>query len=222
MLILSETENYKISLYNQDSDIVFITFGLLHSNLTNKPFGLDFCLKQGWNVITVQQSEYDQYQNLSLEQFHDAVFPFIQNKKVFVYGCSLGGYCSIYYGGIINATIISASPRNSMHRIINHPRFKDKPYLHKEIIETPKTSNNVYIIYDPNIRIDFRFINELILPHYPQLKILPIINGTHLILETLLKLGLLKETITSIVEDDFFTVFQKVQIKNLDFILNAD
>lgn len=109
-----------------------------------------------------------------------------------------------------------------MHPLINHPRFKDKEYLHKEIIETPRTLNKVYIIYDPSINLDFKFINELILPHYPNSYILPVINGSHEILKTLLEIELLSEVVESIVNDNFFTVFQKVQVKNLSFILEQN
>lgn len=48
-MILSESKNFRITYYEQGSDIVFITFGFLKQNLNNKAFGLDFCLKMGCN-----------------------------------------------------------------------------------------------------------------------------------------------------------------------------
>ena len=132
-------DNVLIEGYIQNSDILFITFNGTRTTQKSRPFGLDFILQKGWSCICVYQDNDTQYQYLSEELLYRETFLFTRNKKVFTYGVSLGGYCAIYYGGILNATIIAGSPRNSAHPSICIERFKDLEFNQKDIKDTTKT-----------------------------------------------------------------------------------
>lgn len=201
--ILKESLDYKITYYNQDSEITFVTFNGVKTTRETPPFGLNYIIKNGWNLISVAQKQGTQYQGLSLENFYDCVSPIIVNKKTFCYGSSLGGYCALYFGGCINATIIAASPKNSAHPYINLPKFKDLTFTHKFLNDIPVTYNEVYIVYDPTINIDSKFISDCISLAYPSPNLLPIEHGTHMVLHTMLKSNVLKLYINSIVYNKY-------------------
>lgn len=200
---IAESDNYKITYFNQKSDITFITFNGTKTTKKTVPFGINFIIKNGWNLISVAQDNDTQYQELKLEAFRKIINPVIAQKDVYAYGVSLGGYCALYYGGSINATIIAASPRNSAHPSINLARFKNISFNHKSFSDIPVTKNKVYITYDPIINTDAKFISDVISPGYPFPEYLPIENGTHMILQSFLKANVLKFYIYSIVSDRY-------------------
>lgn len=197
--ILAECENYRLTHYNQDSDITFVTFNGTKTTKRTMPFGMNFIIKNGWNLISVAQDNDTQYQDLSLEVFYNAINPAIFQKTVYAYGVSLGGYCALYYGGSINATIIAASPKNSAHPSINLARFKNLNFNHKSFSEVPTTEKEVYITYDPLISADMNFISDIVSLAYQAPNYLPVENGTHMILQSFLKADVLKIYIYSIV-----------------------
>ena len=86
-----------------------------------------------------------------------------------MYETSLGGYSSLCFGGVINATIVAGSPMLPVHPIINHSHYKDIIYKHIPIKETIKTSKPVFIIYDPLENGDVNFIKNMFYLPIPQL-----------------------------------------------------
>ncbi len=201
--VLEEQEDYKITYYDRGSNITLVTFNGTKTTKTRKPFGLSIAMINNWNLISVAQDNDTQYQSLSLENFYEIVKPVILNKEVYSYGASLGGYCAIYYGGCIEATIIAASPKNSAHPSITASRFEDLTFNHKGFDKIPVTTKEVYIVYDSTIRSDVKFIDEQVALAYPQPNLLPIENGTHQVLQTLLGAGVLKLYVHSIVNKKY-------------------
>lgn len=201
--VLKEDQDYRITYYDRDSNITFITFNGTNTTKNKIPFGINFTIKNNWNLISVAQDNDTQYQSLSLEEFYEAVKPVIVNKDVYSYGSSLGGYCALYFGGCVDATIIAASPKNSAHHSINMARFKNLTFKHKCFSNIPTTSKEVYIVYDSTIRSDSKFINEYISLAYLSPKLLPIEHGTHMVLQTMLKAGVLKLYVNSIVDKNY-------------------
>ena len=209
--LLYEADNFKISEYNQDSDTTFITFNSAYTDKSSDPFAGSFVLSEGWNLISVRKHNKNPYQDLSLQTFEDIVKPRISQKRVFTYGTSLGGYSSIYFGGVINATIIASAPRLSLITSSNI-RYKNIDYKHVPIKNTIKTVNPVYIIYDPLVNWDVEFIKKHILSAYPSAKFLPVKRGTHLVVETLISKGLLKEVIRDLVDCNNFNAINRITI----------
>ena len=122
-----EANKFRIVFYNNNSDVVFITFNGMTGSLESAPFGKNYLLKKGFSVIACFQEKGSDYQFLSFERFKDVVSSVLKNKNVFLYGSSLGGYCSIYYAGAVNGTVIAASPRLTKHPILQK-EYKRKNY----------------------------------------------------------------------------------------------
>ena len=160
-------------------------------------------MENGWNLINVAQDNNTQYQSLSLEDFYNNVYPLIMDKKIFSYGSSLGGYCALYYGSVVNATIIAASPRNSAHPMIADKEWSSITFNHLHIGKIKLSSNPVFIVYDSLISKDSKFINDVFLPYYPNSYLLSIPGGSHQVLQCMLEAGVLKIYIMSIVKNSY-------------------
>lgn len=192
--VLAEGEGYLITYHpaKVKSDKLIISFGGLPSSKTRTGFGSDFAIKSGYHHIFVAQAPGSQYQELSLEAFRDAVMPICEGKDVYTYGSSLGGYCAIYYAGIINAQAIAAAPKNSAHPSLKHNLKKPVEFKHHEMVDTPKSDRAPIIIYDPYQREESRFIEKLILPAYPNAELVKVPYSGHLVLQVMSNHKLLK------------------------------
>ncbi len=197
--LIFESLDNKIEYYNQDSDITFITFNGAGTTKNTIPFGQSYILKNKWNLIAVYQDNNSQYQSLDINTFYTHVNPLLKNSKVFVYGSSLGGYCALYFGGCLNATIIAASPKNSAHFSIKNPVFSELAFQHKDFSEIPITSKSVYIVYDSKISVDKKFIYNEVFKAYPKPEILALPGSTHEVLKTMLSNRVLQLYVSSII-----------------------
>ncbi|MCH7315728.1 hypothetical protein [Acinetobacter sp. ANC 3882] len=208
--VLYEEERLKITEFNQESNITFVTFNSAQTDKTTSPFGAEFILSNGWNLIALHKHDKNQYQDLSLELFEKVIKDKTIGKKVFVYGTSLGGYCACYFGGILDATIIAGAPMLPVHPIMSHPDYQDVEYKHVPISNVPKTSKPVFIIYDPLESGDIRFMKETILTAYPLPYFIPVKGGSHLVMQTLLINGLLKATVLDLMNYNYIDVINRI------------
>lgn len=197
--LVFDSLNNKIEFFNQGSDITFITFNGAGTTKNTIPFGQSYILKNRWNLIAVYQDNNSQYQSLDIDTFYSCVNPLITNSKVFVYGSSLGGYCALYFGGCINATIIAASPKNSAHPSIRKSVFSELNFEHKDFSEIPTSNRSVYIVYDSKISVDKKFIYNQVVKAYPKSEILALPKSTHAVLKTMLSNKVLQLYISSII-----------------------
>lgn len=202
--VLAEKKNkFRILHYKQrkESNVLFVTFGIATSTFSSEPFGLPFLLEQGFDHIHVAQSKRTQYQNLSIKELKDIVLPYCQNKKVFTYGASLGGYAAIYFAGILNAQAIVSAPRYSASKYIKGKLNRKIPVKHLEILEVPLSEYQPILFYDTNYSNDVNFIEKAIIPAYPKTKLYPLKYAGHSSLVLLQQSGILKETILNIVNN---------------------
>lgn len=172
------------------------------TGISSTGFGTGFCRKFGYDNIYVSQKKGSQYQGLSIEQFYKSVSGILPRyKKVYTYGASLGGYCALYYGGVINSSIIAAAPKNSAD-----PFFSKKNYwgnfLHKSLNLIPKTSSSVLVIYDPYREEESRYIDEVVKGIYPSLNEFRLNFSGHKVLNTMRDLGILTEFIKNYISKD--------------------
>lgn len=204
-VILRDHPGYRISFHSsgRSARILLITFGSVSSGITTRGWGTGFAAKHGYDNIYVAQRKSSQYQDLPLELFYEAVAPYIdQYQRVITYGASLGGYGAVYYGGIVNAQIIAVSPHNSAHPLIRRGGFKLLPFAHREIAENPRSTLKPVIAYDSTQPNDQAFIDYLIRPAYPQLRLARFPHGGHALLETMNKDGVLADFILPLIEED--------------------
>ena len=176
-----------------------VTFDAYDTDLADQGFGTKFVMGEGYNNIYVAQRRGTQYQGLSLESFRDAVAPHCGNgRDVFTYGASLGGYCAIYYAGVINAAPIAFSPRNSAHPLIMERnggariKFSNVNFSHV-VSGYPVGSKAPIVSYDPHVEQDQVFIERWVQPHYPETKLSMFEHAGHSTAEALLRVGKLKE-----------------------------
>lgn len=204
-VILRDHPGYRILFHpsGRDPGILLITFGSVSSGITTRGWGTGFSEKHGYDHIYVAQRNGSQYQDLPLKDFQEAVAPYAARySRVITYGASLGGYCAIYYGGCIDAQVIAISPHNSAHPLIRRGGFAHLPFAHQEIVATPRSSKTPVIVYDPTLPDDQAFIDYLIRPAYPQLRLACYPHGGHALLDTMREDGVLADFIVPLIEDD--------------------
>lgn len=182
--VLKRGKGYKVTCYASEmpQDRCVITFGDIDSNMEDKGFAYDLLESAGVDHIYVSQLKRTQYQLLSAEAFSDIVSEFIDGKKVYAYGSSLGGYAALYYGGAVNARVLAMSPRIPAHPVIDQlmcRRFQNKGFKHNEIYDSPKTTQRVALFYDPLNRIDGHYVNFYINFAYPEAQHYHVKSGGH-------------------------------------------
>ncbi|MGP9583384.1 hypothetical protein [Brachybacterium sp. AOP35-5H-19] len=205
IICIADRAGYRITFRRgaTDSSVLLISFGAANSGLSSSGFGSDFAKIMKYDHIYVAQKPDSQYQDLSINDFYQAVAPFAKlYPNVVTYGSSLGAYCAIYYGGCVDAKILASAPRNSAHPVIAHPKYKDLIYKHADIPKVPCSSKNPVIFVDPTMAVDMNFIHTMIEPVYPQLKTVEVEYAGHAVLHAIRELGILKRFIVSIIEDD--------------------
>jgi len=218
-LVASE-DGYMITHYERADSVcnkLVITFGDVRSSKRESGFGTDFLKKYGFDTIYVSQKKWTFYQELSIEQFEKYIKPLCENKEVFTYGASLGGYAAIYYAGVVNARAIAFSPRLSLHPIAKEYKTKysahNTPFLHidmqnnipndikqKEVI--PVSKQNPFIIYDENDSFDKLFLVNVINDLYPDAQVYNANYGGHLVIGAFKRLGILKEFLLQIINNN--------------------
>lgn len=192
--ILAEDDGYGIYAHRhrKQKRTLVITFDGIKSGISQKGFGTDWSLKQGYDTIFVSQQRRSQYQLLSRDIFVDTVLPISSAyDRVVCYGASLGGYASLYFGGSISARIVAASPRLS-----NHPDFPQNKYsyikfLHERVLPEPTFSEPPVIIFDPLQLRDSRFIFQYVGQRYKDIYLSALPGVGHLTLQAMARAGLL-------------------------------
>lgn len=177
----------------------------------NSGFGTDFAAKNGWDNIYVAQRYGTQYQGLSVEAFFDAVAPVAQGRDVVCYGPSLGAYAAFYYGGSIDARIIGGAPMFPAWPRFANRAYADLEITHKDLTEVPKSSKAPVVIYDPNAPRDQAMIDHMILPAYPELRLMRYADAGHTVLVTLQKTRQLKDVIMPLIVEDRVTEIRQLE-----------
>lgn len=200
---LAETSGYLITYHKnpQPTNTIMITFGGLPSKKTPTGFGSKFALKQGYDHIFVAQEQGSQYQGLGLTEFVKAVQPYLEGKNVVTYGSSLGAYAALYYGGAVNAVIIASAPKNSAHRFMKKDNYSHIVFRHKDLKDVPQSGTPPLILFDPYREEEARFIDRWVTPAYENATLLRIPYAGHTVLDTMQKSGVLKDFITTYVEE---------------------
>lgn len=210
---LADAPGYLITYHkNQEpNDKVVISFGGLPSRKAPEGFGSSFIQGLGYDHIYVAQAAGTQYQQLPLSDFVDAVKTVIEGKDVFTYGSSLGAYAALYYGGAINASIIASAPKNSAHPSMLKKRFSHIEFMHDDLVNVPKSQVQPLILFDPFRAEETQFIREWVTPAYPDAYLIKVPFAGHLVLEAMKESGVLRDFITSYIEDGDIIPFELVK-----------
>ncbi|CAM3187162.1 hypothetical protein SAMN04488021_12026 [Paracoccus aminovorans] len=209
--ILADHADYRITLLqagNAPAARVVVSFGGQPSDLSDVGFGSSFALENGWDNIFVAQRHGTQYQGLSLQDFRAAVQPVIQGRDAITYGASLGGYCALYYGGVIDARILAAAPMLPAWKPLRIRRYADLEIRHLELAQAPRSSRSPVVLFDPERRQDHFLVNRMVRPAYPDVRLVRIPFAGHTVLLTLAEMRCLKPLIRGIIERDEIVPFQ--------------
>jgi len=219
---LANAPGYLITYHKnaQQTDNVVISFGGLPSKKTSRGFGSVFLLKQGYDHIFVAQEEGSQYQELPLEDFVKAVGPYLEDKRVFTYGSSLGAYAALYYGGAINAKVIASAPKNSAHRFMRKKKYAHIQFKHKDLENVPRSETPPLILFDPFREEETDFIEKWVTPAYPDAYLMRFPYAGHTVLNTMQQSGKLKQFIKEYIEENRILDIELLQDNS--YIWNAE
>lgn len=203
--VLADHPDYRITLF-RFSDVptekVIITFGGQPSGLDSEPFALKYFAKHELDAISVAQRNGTQFQGLSLDDFRQAVAGHVIDRDVICYGSSLGAYAALYYGGVLNARIIAASPFFPAWPPLKIRAYADVEVRHDELVDGPKSIHNPTVIYDPMRHQDSRMVDLMVLRAYPEARILSLPYAGHTTLVTLSAAGYLGKVIDGLIFKD--------------------
>lgn len=120
----SRIEYYKMTKQTKE---ICLTFDSINITWDRNPFSFNFIQKFDLDIIALRRRTKDNYyQDLQIEKYHLAVRDILKGyDKTFAYGFSLGAYAALYYASELNASILSLSPRLSVHQIIMESLEKD-------------------------------------------------------------------------------------------------
>ena len=206
-IIDEEIGNYRIIDCDSriSSNVLFVTFGIVSSNIDHIPFAYPFLVNQNFKHIHIAQKKGTSYQDLSEKKLFDIMGPIIKRfKKIITYGTSLGGYSALYYSGVLDAQVIAGSPRLPLHP--ENLKFKgvhwkanshwdEYPYKHTPLHHSLLTNKRVLVILDPLDPVDINFYENVIRPAVPQVLRLDVPHSKHASLNALNKLSKLKTLI---------------------------
>lgn len=205
-IIFFDNGESRIEFYKklQRTKTVVITFDSINMVWKNPPFGFKLLSRQNTDIIAVRKRRPNSHhQDLSYSDFQQAVTMLVKKyDRRIAYGFSLGGYASLYYGPSVDCTILSLAPRLSIHPKYGKPKeipkfeFKHTLSLHKNPRIVP------IVVYDPKEKLDNNFVENEVLKIFPNTNLVQLPYGGHGIAPHLLRMGVLKEFILTVINED--------------------
>lgn len=163
------------------SRTLVLTFDPLLYLWPKAAFGLDFLSRQAVDTITVQRKTEDFYQSLDRATLLAAVAPKLANyERVVAYGSSLGAYAALYYCRDVDAEVIAASPRVSVHPVFGTLAWQQQvAWTHERLDATVSPRCRAIVIYDPREPTDRRYIEGEVLPAFAQAQVIRVPFSGH-------------------------------------------
>ncbi|RZS33040.1 hypothetical protein [Corticibacter populi] len=218
--VIASDRFYKFTLFvptrEHRNDCIFITFAFApRRQKDDKGWAVDFLLKNGFEVIFVDQLHNSSYQGLSREKFKSIVTPYVAGKKVVTYGTSLGGYAALYFGSCLEASILSFAPRlcRDPDLLKRYPKLMEyqwvksptSPLIHEKICDidiNPKCC--LHVCLDPKHPADNWFFYNKINAAFGTVYLLKVPNASHHPAEALKKKGYLKKLVLNVANERAF------------------
>lgn len=212
-LTLFDNGETRIDFYKRSTKTnkVIITFDSLNMTWDKPSFGFKLLSEQNIDIIAVQKRQKKTYhQDLSLEDFLKTVESLVNGYSTRIsYGFSLGAYMVIYYTGALDCTILSLAPRLSIHPVYGKKREIGKEPFHHHLRLRENEYVKPIIVYDPKDKIDYPFIKHEVLQAYPNAHLVKIPYGGHSMAPHLLRMGLLKEFILTVIQNNQLPVYNR-------------
>lgn len=199
--ILFDNGETRIEFYKKlkQTNSLFVTFDSQgKENQGNKPpFAYDFLKNLDVDIVAVRfWKERSFLQDLSVEDFTSVVGSMIgcYVRKV-AYGTSIGGYGALYFGSAIGCDILAMAPRNSNHPVYGGTRTPKRFRFNHNLEMPPSDSPNVTILFDPNEKMDKKYVDLGLKPRMPNARFVEFPYAGHYIANFLLSTGILKQVV---------------------------
>lgn len=202
--LLLDDEAFRIELHahSAGSETVVLTFDPIMWRLDMRPFGVDFLLRSGVDVICVRKKEENFYQPLTRERLAALLAPVLgRYRRRLAYGSSLGAYAVLYYCAEGFDMVISSSPRISAHPVhgIEHWQRKVR-FRHERLDPSSPGRSPAVIFYDPKDVQDRGFVEEEIRPAWPQARLVPIPYAGHPANQFLAEIGYITPCVRALLQ----------------------
>lgn len=191
---------------------LIITFDPIDSHKNTEPFGVRFCIENGYDVLHFALASRTQYQKLDRSIFEEIAKPIVEKySHTICYGSSLGGYAALYYSDIFDSDVVALSPLNSSHPLIIHEFKKDfsmmcvVDYI-QDLFKVSKTKGKVLFTVDEKIRIDKLFYDKILNAKYPDATVFSMDYSGHPLSDSLFKSGQLKKVILTAFNEKIWDV----------------
>lgn len=190
---------------------VVVTFDSINMVWKNPSFAFNLLMKQDVDIVAIRKRRKQTYQqDLSIDDFYSTVNLLVSGyKDKFAYGFSLGAYGAMYYASKLNCRILALSPRLSIHPLYGKTKLKGKFSFKHDLHHVHNSKISPIIVYDPKDSLDNIYVNEGLLPSYPNAKLVEIPYGSHAIGPHLLKMGLLKEFVITALREKKVPIYNK-------------
>jgi len=203
-----------IDFYEGNNKLIITFDGYGPSHKTDdkhrEPWGFKFLVEQGYSILGIKRSKNDWYRSSDLHEFFRSYHfhSFLNNfEKIVMYGGSMGGFAALTFAHAIpNCTVFALCPQTTLNRDLvpwekryNEALIYDWSSDFYDAYIGSKSARKVYIAYDPYFELDKKHIERLDQSNIVHLKI-PFLE--HDIAKNMLAMGILKQTLISIVENE--------------------
>src|SRR5699024_6121341 len=185
----------------------------------NPSFGFKLLLKQGVDVIALRKKKKKTYhQDLSQEEFVNVVNVLAESyKDKIAYGFSLGAYSALYYASNLNCRILALAPRLSIHPVYGKEGSIPKHEFKHNISNNYNEQISPIIVYDPKDRLDNTYVQNELIQKFPNAYLVKVPYGGHGMAPHLLRMGILKEFILSVIDEEIPKYDRKLKSKSPNY-----
>lgn len=217
-MIVYDNGDSRIELYKKLTltDSVMVTFDSINMEWQNPSFAFKLLMRQNLDIIAIRKRQTKTYQqDLTQAAFVETVSPLVKGyKDKMSYGFSLGAYNALYFASLLNCRILAYSPRLSIHPEFGRVKIIPKFEMKHELTHPYNEDISPIIVYDPQNKLDHKYIQNSVLNSFPQAHIVKIPYGGHGIAPHLLKMGVLKEFLIKFINGDIPKYNRKLKVKS--------
>lgn len=223
-LILYDNGETRIELYKKlmNTDKIIVTFDAINMEWDGPSFAFKLLQNSDMDIVAIRKRKAKTYQqDLQQEDFLRVVKPIVNNyQEKLSYGFSLGAYNALYFASILDCRILALSPRLSIHPVFGQTKLKSKNKMKQNLCMPKNREIEPVIVYDPKNNLDNKYINEGILPFFPNARLIKMPYCGHGVAPQLLNMGELKEFVNTFLEGKTPKYNRKLRVKSDAYFRN--
>lgn len=169
--------HHALGLIRRSEEMLVVSFDnilSLREKEKRLPWADALCAAEGWSSMGVMIKRRDWFRHADLLEAFDALSRdglFDRYRKVAFYGTSMGGYGALAFSRAVpGATVLALSPQTSLDPArapfeTRYARARDigdwAHPLYADGAEGLSSAGRVYVIYDPNLRLDRQHVERI-------------------------------------------------------------